>query len=123
MKTQHTIILLLCLVLCGCATNKFSETITESSEGGKPITTATEHKSKVFWPPFAKTGPTGSDFSYTWGGPENKIISGQKTDAVDTTPQTEAIQAIGNVLGQIVAEIVKTYLTAQTAGAASVVAP
>lgn len=109
-------------VLCfsGCAHNKFSESLTELQDDGTPITTVTRYNATVVWPPFSKTGPVAHDFQYAWGGPENKIVSGQNTNDTDTTGQTEAVRAIGGVIGNIVGEAVKAYLSAQTAGATAI---
>lgn len=112
---RYTIlVLIVAVVFSGCAYKRFCETLTEPGEGeDAEIKTKTSDTSYVLWPPFSKTGPVAHGLKYRWGGKasdQNEIISGQDTDAVDTTGQVQAINALGELLGTIAAQALQTYL-------------
>ena len=104
------LLLVLLLVLQGCAFKRFSENMNGLDETDKPFKSHTADTSLVVWPPFSKTGPVAHGLKYTWGGKENEIISGQDTEAVDTTGQTEAINAVGSIVGQITSAAIQYYM-------------
>jgi hypothetical protein len=110
-------IILLALSLCvaGCAHEKFREKLTEIGDDQKPITTVTQESKWIWWPPYSKSGPMNSNFSYAWGGAENKIVSVQNTSDVDTTTQTEALRAVTSMISDVVAKVISTYLQTYTA--------
>lgn len=91
----------LSLLVSGCTTtsNEFKETIAEFDDNGvKTTETETYGLSKATVGFAIKAKELGQDWSYTWGGEQNKIAFGQNAQGYDATAQVEMMRAITDML-------------------------
>lgn len=118
-NTKMLILLpLLSFSFLGCTTtsNEFKETLTEFDSAGK-ITTQTDTYglSKASVAVMLKADKLGQDWSYTWGGNENKIAFGQNAQGYDATQQAQMVQVMTNAITPILEQIATKVVDAAIA--------